>query len=57
MYRRGLKEIVKDELMRYRGDVDTLNALIEASIELDDKLYERSMEKRRLGNNSFRARP
>jgi len=57
MYRRGLKETVKDELMRYGGDVDTLNALIEASIELDDKLYERTMEKRRLGSNSFRAGP
>jgi len=55
MYRRGLKETVKDELMRYGGDVDTLNALIEASIELDDKLYERSLEKRRFGGNSFRA--
>jgi len=43
--------------MRYGGDIDTLNTLIEASIELDNKLYERSIEKRRLGNNSFRARP
>jgi len=56
MYRRGLKKTIKDKLMRYRGDIDTLNALIEVSIELDNKLYERSIEKRRLGNNSFRAR-
>jgi len=57
MYRRGLKESVKDKLICYGGDMDTLNALIEVSIELDNKLYEWSMEKRRLGNNSFRARP
>jgi len=36
--------------------MDTLNALIEVSIKLDNKLYERSIEKRRLENNSFRAR-
>lgn len=49
MFRRGLKENVKDELMRYGGTVDTLDKLIEAAVELDDKLYQRAMEKKRLG--------
>ena len=46
MYRKGLKESVKDELMRYGDEIDSLNQLIEASIELDDKLYDRAMKKR-----------
>ena len=46
MYRRGLKEGVKDELMRYGGQIADMEDLIKASIELDDKLYERAMEKR-----------
>ena len=46
MYKRGLKDNVKDELMRWGGDIDSLRSLMEAAIELDDKLYERAMEKR-----------
>ena len=46
MFRRGLKDNVKEELMRYGGDLLNLKALIEASIDLDDKLYELSLEKR-----------
>jgi len=56
MYKRGLKESVKDELMRYGGNLSSLNRLIEASIELDDKLYERAIEKRYVGRTQPRAR-
>ena len=45
MFRRELKDNVKDELMRY-GEVNSLDSLIKAAIELDDRLYERAMEKR-----------
>ena len=46
MYRRGLKENVKDELMRSRGEFQTLEQLINKAIEINDKLYERAIEKR-----------
>ena len=52
MYKRGLKENVKDELMRHGGVLDTLDGLIEAAIEIDDKLFERTMEKRHDGGTS-----
>ena len=56
MYRRGLKENVKDELMRSGGVIDTLDGLIEEAIETDDKLFERSMEKRHDGGTSGMGR-
>jgi hypothetical protein len=46
MYRRGLKENVKDELMRTGEKIEDLDDLIRATIEIDDNLYERSMERR-----------
>ena len=46
MFRRGLKDNVKDELMRYRGRIDNLGELVKVAIELDDQLYERSIERR-----------
>ena len=46
MFRRGLKDNVKDELMRDGRRIDSLERLIEAAIDIDDKLYERAMEKR-----------
>jgi len=46
MFRRGLKENVKDELMRSGGIIDTLDVLIRSAIDIDDKLYERAMEKK-----------
>jgi hypothetical protein len=53
MYRRGLKEEVKDELMRYSARTDSLNLLIQASIEIDDRLYERRMEKKYDGKGRY----
>ncbi len=46
MYYRGLKDNVKDELMRSRQDQALLIELIKASIDVDDKLYERAIEKK-----------
>ena len=46
MYRRGLKKQVKNELMRDERAYETLDELIEIFIDLDDKLYERAMEKK-----------
>ncbi|CAA77890.1 putative gag homologue [Cladosporium fulvum T-1 virus] len=46
MYRRGLKEHVKDELMRDGRKIDGLGDLVQVTIDLDDKLYERAMERR-----------
>ena len=46
MYRRELKEQVKDELMRDERAYETFDELIEIFIDLDDKLYERVMKKK-----------
>lgn len=54
MYYRGLKDNVKDELLRYGAAQDTLERLMKAAIEVDDKLYERAMERRHTGQ--FRGR-
>jgi Retrotransposon gag protein/Zinc knuckle len=45
-YKRGLKDSVKDELLRYGGDTDTLASLIEAACKIDNDWYERSMERK-----------
>ncbi|OTA22083.1 hypothetical protein BTJ68_14755 [Hortaea werneckii EXF-2000] len=54
MYYTGLKDDVKDELMRSGGSHDTLELMIQDAIEIDDKLYERKMEKRH--NGQYRGR-
>lgn len=46
MYKRGLKESVKDELMRSGASLGTLELLMREAIDIDDRLYERAMEKR-----------
>ena len=40
MYRRGLKENMKDEITFDRQAVDTLDELITQAINIDDKLFE-----------------
>ena len=57
MYRRGLKENVKDELMRTGGEIRTLEELINEAIEVDDKLYERAMERRHVQGGRTYALP
>ena len=46
MFRRELKNNVKDEIMRDERDYESLAEFIEIVIDLDDKLYERVMKKR-----------
>jgi len=46
IFRRGLKENVKDELIRSSSIIDTLDILIRSAIDIDDKLYERAIEKK-----------
>ncbi|KAM0713354.1 hypothetical protein Q7P35_000806 [Cladosporium inversicolor] len=46
MFRRGLKENVKDELIRNGGIIETLDVLIQTAIDIDNKLYERAIEKK-----------
>ena len=46
MYQWGLKDNVKDELMRHEVMIKTLKELMKAAIEIDDKLYKRAMKKR-----------
>ncbi|KXL44178.1 MAG: hypothetical protein FE78DRAFT_32883 [Acidomyces sp. 'richmondensis'] len=46
MFRRGLKDSVKDELIRDGRTNKDLDELIRTAIDLDDKLYERNMERR-----------
>jgi hypothetical protein len=46
MFRRGLKDNLKDEIMRDGKSISDMFDLIEVAIDLDDKLYERAMKKR-----------
>ena len=46
MFRRGLKDKVKDELMRDGAISSNLLSLIERAIALDDAIYEREMERK-----------
>jgi len=46
MFRRGLKNNLKDEIMRDDRSISDMFDLIEVAIDLDDKLYERAMKKR-----------
>jgi len=46
MFRRGLKDNLKDEIMRDGRSINDMFDLIEVAIDLDDKLYKRAMKKR-----------
>ena len=41
-----MKKLIKNEFIRYDNELNNLNRLIETSIKLDDKLYERVIKKR-----------
>ena len=45
MFHHGLKDNVKDELTFDRAEVTTLDELISCAIDINDKLFERMMEK------------
>ena len=55
MFKRGLKDNVKDELMRDGRTYETLTEIMEIAVDLDDKLYERAMEKRYDGGPTSNA--
>jgi len=46
MFRRDLKNNLKDEIMRDGKFISDMFDLIEVVIDLDDKLYEKAMKKR-----------
>ena len=46
MFKKELKNNVKKKLMKYENQVNDLFFLMEASIELDNKLYELNLNKR-----------
>jgi hypothetical protein len=46
MFRRDLKDNLKNEIMRDGRFISNMFDLIEVAIDLDDKLYERAMKKR-----------
>jgi len=46
MFRRDLKNNLKNEIMRDDKSISDMFDLIEAVIDLDDKLYKRAMKKR-----------
>jgi hypothetical protein len=55
MYKRGLKDNVQDELMRHGGTLDTLQELMKTSIEYDDKLHQRALERmEKRGGNPYK---
>ncbi len=50
IYYKGLKDNVKDELVRTgKNETTNLDTLIKSSIDIDDRLYERAIEKRHTG--------
>ena len=49
IYRQGLKENIKNKLIRYIERIKSLNKFIQAFIKLDNKLYKRAIEKRKKG--------
>ncbi len=56
MYYKGLKDNVKDELVRTgKNETTNLDTLIKSSIDIDDRLYERAMEKRHTGQGRGRT--
>ncbi len=46
MFRRDLKNNLKDELMRDGKSINDMFDLVMIAIDLDDKLYKRAMKKR-----------
>ena len=45
MYRKKLKNNVKNEFIRYDDNIENMKNLIKISIEFDDKFYEKIMKK------------
>ncbi len=54
MFRRELKNNVKNEMMRDEKFIEDLSIMIEMTIDLDDKLYEQVMKRRHQDHRSNR---
>ena len=46
MFRKGLKNNVKDELLYYKKIINSINSLIRALIKVNNKLYKRAIKKK-----------
>ena len=55
MYQHELKDNIKDELMHNRQVINDMNDLTKVIIKIDNKLYEKVMEKKYNGENQRRA--
>ena len=49
MYHQGLKDNVKDKLIRTKAEITNLEDLVKEAIKLDNKLYKRAIKKRHKG--------
>jgi hypothetical protein len=52
-YYDGLKEDIKDEISRKEDEPEDLYAMIELSIKIDNRLFERKLQKK--GSGSYRS--
>ena len=46
MFRRELKDNVKDELLYYKKTINSINSLIYVLIKVDNKLYKKAIKKK-----------
>ena len=49
IYQQGLKENIKDKLIKYIERIKLLDKFIQAFIKFDNKFYKRAIEKRKKG--------
>ena len=47
IFKRGLKDNIKDKLIHYKGEILTLKNLIKVLIKLNNKLYQRNIKKQK----------
>ena len=46
MFRKGLKNNIKNELLRYKGIINNIKSLIRVFIEINNKLYKQAIKKK-----------
>lgn len=54
VYRKGLKDFVKDKLFRYSGIMDTLKTLIKAACKINNNWYKCNMKKKGKYNSNYK---
>ena len=45
IYRKGLKNLIKNKLIKYNKNVTILEKLVKVSITLDDKLFKKTIKR------------